>query len=95
MASKPDLDIVGTPDIARRLNVEQDTVRHWRIRTTRGRQFPLPKWYVANSPVWDWADVEAWARESGRLPRERRPMPREDEVIARVLAKSRAKGGRD
>jgi hypothetical protein len=28
---------------------------------------PEPKWVVSGQPAWNWVDVEAWAKRTGRL----------------------------
>jgi hypothetical protein len=58
-------DLVGTSEIATRLSVAHgDTVRAWRRRHD---DFPDPVMKLGNAVVWFWPDVEAWARETGRL----------------------------
>lgn len=54
---------VGVADLAARLGVEAQTARNWRTRGV----LPAPDWTVSGSPVWRWATIEAWARETGRL----------------------------
>jgi len=63
--SSPSLESfpVGAAEIAERLNVRPQTVHAWRQR----RVLPEPRWTVSGQPAWDWAEVEAWARETGRL----------------------------
>jgi len=54
---------VGATEIAERLDVKRTTVQQW---TQRGL-LPEPRWVVGGRPAWAWADVEQWARETGRL----------------------------
>ena len=54
---------VGSAEIAARLNVRPQTVHTWRQRGL----MPEPRWTVSGQPAWDWTDVEAWARRTGRL----------------------------
>jgi len=54
---------VGTAEIAGRLGVKPQTVRTWRHR----KLMPPPRWTVSGQPAWDWPDIEAWARRTGRL----------------------------
>lgn len=54
---------VGTVEIAARLGVTRSAVDQWRAR---GLGFPAPRWEVGGRPAWDWADVEAWAVDTGR-----------------------------
>lgn len=58
---------VGASEIAVRLRVRQQTVHAWRHRGL----LPDPTWTVSGQPAWDWADIEAWARRTGRLPHRR------------------------
>lgn len=55
---------VGTVEIAERLGVARAAVDKWRIRDVG---FPSPAGTVGGRPAWDWADVETWARGTGRL----------------------------
>lgn len=57
-------DPVGTVDIAKRLGVKPQTVAQWRYRDL----LPEPRWVVSGQPCWQWSDIVAWARETGRLP---------------------------
>lgn len=57
-----DADPVGVKDIAERLGVKQQTVSMWRYRGI----LPEPKWIVSDAPVWQWTDIERWARKTGR-----------------------------
>jgi DNA-binding transcriptional MerR regulator len=54
---------VGPAEIAGRLGVKPQTVHTWRRRGV----LPAPRWTVSGQPAWDWADIEAWARRTGRL----------------------------
>lgn len=54
---------VGAVEIAERLGVDRRTVDQWRQRGL----FIDPKGEVGGRPAWDWPDVEAWARATGRL----------------------------
>lgn len=53
---------VGLAEIAERLGVERSTADMWRHRGV----LPEPRWTVGGRPAWDWADIAAWARETGR-----------------------------
>lgn len=55
-------DPVGSDDIADRLGVKRQTVAMWRYRSL----LPAPKWTVSGRPCWNWPDVLAWAKETGR-----------------------------
>lgn len=56
--------VVGTVEIARRLNVSRSAVDQWRAR---GLGFPQPRWIVGGRPAWDWAEIEKWAKKTDRL----------------------------
>lgn len=56
-------DPVGQKDIAERLGVKRQTVGQW---IQRGVFDLPPMWIVSGDPVWNWADVQAWADETGR-----------------------------
>jgi len=64
---------VGAAEVAERLGVKPQTVYTWRQR----RLMPEPHWIVSGQPAWDWAEIEAWARQTGRL--------RETDLYAQVL----------
>lgn len=55
---------VGAAEIALKLGVRPQTVHTWRQRGL----LPVPRWTVSGQPAWDWAEVEAWAARTGRLP---------------------------
>jgi predicted DNA-binding transcriptional regulator AlpA len=61
--AEPHPSVVGLADIARRLGVSRATVDQWKWR----KVLPEPRWTVSDRPAWDWADIEAWAKETGRL----------------------------
>lgn len=54
---------MGAAEIAVRLAVRPQTVHTWRQR----RLLPPSRWTVSGQPAWDWPDIEAWARRTGRL----------------------------
>jgi chromosome partitioning protein len=59
------VDLVGTVEIAERLGLAYpETVHNWRKRY---EDFPEPIATVSGTLVWEWADVEAWARATGRV----------------------------
>lgn len=57
---------VGVVEIAQRLGVGRTAVDNWRWGRSLG--FPASRWTVGGRPAWEWADIEAWARATGRLP---------------------------
>jgi hypothetical protein len=57
---------VGAAEIATRLRVKPQTVHAWRHR----KLMPAPRWTVSGQPAWDWSEIEAWARRTGRLQEE-------------------------
>lgn len=54
---------VGAAEVATRLGVRAQTVHTWRQR----KLMPEPRWTVSGQPAWDWTEIEAWARRTGRL----------------------------
>jgi hypothetical protein len=59
------VDPVGLLEIAERLGRARQTIRQLHVD---GRM-PVAPWTVSGMPAWDWhADIEPWARETGRLP---------------------------
>lgn len=54
---------VGAAEIAVRLGVRPQTVHTWRHR----KLMPQPRWTVSGQPAWNWPEIEAWARRTGRL----------------------------
>ena len=59
-------DMVGTAEIAERLGLAQtQTVHLWRRRYP---DFPEPVAQLRQAMIWSWADVERWAKNTGRLP---------------------------
>lgn len=66
MGRKIDVDeLVGAGDIAARLGVASPQVVHmWR---QRHKDFPPPVATIAQTLIWAWPDIEAWARATGRL----------------------------
>lgn len=58
--------LVGASEIAERLGARHASLVHDWI--ARYDDFPQPVARLRAGLVWDWRDVEAWARETGRLP---------------------------
>jgi predicted DNA-binding transcriptional regulator AlpA len=67
MGRKVDVDqLVSSAEIAERLGVKRLQVVHdWRHRHP---DFPRPVAVLGRTFVWEWPDVEAWARATGRAP---------------------------
>ncbi len=57
------VDLVGLTEIAELLGVSRQRVD----QLAQGDDFPEPVSVLAAGRVWKRADVEAWARETGRL----------------------------
>ena len=58
-------DLVGAAEIAQRLGVKRPHLIHdWRRRYS---EFPKPVVQLKGTLVWDWRDIECWARATGRL----------------------------
>lgn len=59
------IDLVGAHEIAQRLGVARPQVIHeWRRRHA---DFPPPIATLVTAMIWDWKDIERWARATGRL----------------------------
>jgi len=66
MGRKVDADeLVGAAEIAQRFGLAHTQAVHtWRRRYS---DFPAPVAVLKQAMVWDWSEVEAWARRTGRL----------------------------
>jgi len=63
---KVDVDeLVGAAEIGERLGSAPRTVHAWRRRHP---DFPEPVAELTSALVWNWPDVERWARKTGRIP---------------------------
>lgn len=57
--------LVGASEIATRLGVARPQVIHeWR---RRHQDFPAPVASLAMGHLWNWPEVERWAKSTGRL----------------------------
>lgn len=56
-------DMVGPTEIAQMLDVTLGAIRQWRRRGI----LPPPLKVVSGTPIWDRVDIDAWARDSGRV----------------------------
>lgn len=56
--------IVGEKEIARELDVKENTVHQWMVR----RMLPQPDGFVSGNPAWEWQTIEKWAWSTGRMP---------------------------
>jgi hypothetical protein len=62
-----DEDLVAIPDIASRVGVTREAVRHW-ANGTRHANFPLPRGVVGDGiKVWAWSDINSWLRQNLNL----------------------------
>jgi hypothetical protein len=57
-------DLVGTKEIGERLGVGYRSVHTW---LRRYPEFPPAIATVSGVSVWDWPDIERWAKATGRL----------------------------
>ena len=58
-------DIVGAHEISERLGGSQTSLVHvWRLRH---KSFPKPVVVLQAGMLWDWNEVEAWARKTNRI----------------------------
>lgn len=65
-------NIVGAAEIANRLGVRRPQVVHdWirRFPADSAHPFPPHVAQISKAKVWNWPEVERWARATGRLPR--------------------------
>ena len=53
-------DLVDITDIAERVGVTRETVRHWADGKRRAGQFPAPLATPGGQRIWEWAPVNAW-----------------------------------
>lgn len=59
--------LVGAVEIANRTTAAgRQTVHSW---IQRDATFPAPVLVLAMGNLWDWAEVETWAKRTGRLPK--------------------------
>lgn len=58
-------DLVGANEIARRLGRAHSTVVHAWHRDIK--DFPAPIAILKMGKIWDWTEVELWARKTKRL----------------------------
>jgi hypothetical protein len=57
--------LVGAAEIADRLKLSRAQVVHvWR---GRHQDFPAPVYERGRAILWNWPDIERWARRTGRL----------------------------
>lgn len=58
-------NLVGAAEIAQRLGLShRETVHTYRRRYD---DFPEPIAHLKQALVWDWSEIEAWARATGRI----------------------------
>ena len=57
-------NLVGTAEVAHRLGVSYRLVHNW---LNRYDDFPTPVSTIGGLRIWNWPDIEAWARATGRL----------------------------
>lgn len=64
-------NLVGAAEIAKRLGVKRPNVVHdWirRFPEDAEHPFPAPVTTVSKVRIWNWHDIERWAKKTGRLP---------------------------
>ncbi len=66
LVSRPVAELVGTAEIAAMIGVTQQRVHQLK----RQPDFPEPLAVLTGITIWRRADVEEWARRTGRLPAE-------------------------
>ena len=67
MGRRLDIDqLVGAAEIAERLGLKtRQSIHVWRQRYP---DFPEPVLKLSMGNVWNWPDVERWAKKTGRMP---------------------------
>jgi hypothetical protein len=58
-------DLVGAAEVANRLGLKH--TQSVSVLKQRHESFPQAVMQLAKAYVWNWPDIEAWARETGRL----------------------------
>jgi predicted DNA-binding transcriptional regulator AlpA len=73
VARKVDVnDLVSAEEIAERLDLSHaQNVSVW---ARRHADFPAPVKKLRRAAIWDWAEVEAWAKATGRLDAKGQPV---------------------
>jgi hypothetical protein len=61
------VNLISPSGVARRFDVKIKTVESWRSRGQLPE--PLPVEGGSRTPVWNWADLEKWGVDTGRLCR--------------------------
>lgn len=57
-------DLVSTSDIAERIGVTREAVRHWSAGRRREGAFPPPVGVPGGSKIWEWSSIHAWLRHN-------------------------------
>jgi hypothetical protein len=75
MDSNAQPQLVGITEIADRLQVPPERISIWRYRHKQAprppwQPFPDPVRVVGRSPLFDWVEIETWAKATGRMPEE-------------------------
>jgi predicted DNA-binding transcriptional regulator AlpA len=77
-----DLDLVGVSDIADRTGHSRQNVQQWVTSERHARRpFPPPEGSAGRSPVWRWAEVNAWLKPLGIDDHMMRPTREESAFI--------------
>lgn len=63
--------LVGSAEIADRLGLKRGQHVHWFRQHDSTFPAAVARIGAAAVFIWSWPDIEAWARRTGRLPRER------------------------
>lgn len=70
MARKEPMEPLGPEEVAALFGVAKETVKQWRWRSRqREGGLPDPRWVRSGVPLWTRAQLEEWARETGRTIR--------------------------
>lgn len=61
-AIRAERDLVSVTDIAHRVGLTREAVRHWSSGKRRSGEFPAPVGSPSGSKIWEWSSVHSWLR---------------------------------
>lgn len=83
-------ELAGTTELSNRLGIARETVRLWATGQRHKIGFPSPAHHVDGHRIWDWGEVQAWAREHGqRVEAEHYPDADTAAIVNGALAECR------
>lgn len=63
--------IIGLLDMVDMFGMDRPSVQNWRVRN----QLPEPLRVIGKSPVWEYWQIEEWAKDTGREIKQPIPYP--------------------